>query len=323
MLKFIAKRILTLIPVMLGVSLLVFLILDLAPGDAAQNILGDYADAQSLEALREEMGLNDPILVQWARYVWGIVTRGDFGTSYRTGKPVTQAIFERYPTTVLMAGLGVTFTALLGISMGIISAVKQYSIWDNLATVVGMIGVSMPMFFIGLVLVFLLSNQLHLLPASGNKAWYYYIMPVITISFTSCSSQMRMTRSSMLEVLRQDYIRTARAKGQVERKVILHHQLRNALIPIITVVGQQAGMLLGGTMIVEQIFAIPGIGKLLVDAIQFRDYPQVRGSVLLLALTFSIVNLMIDLIYAAVDPRIRSRFTGGKKKVKKGVQENA
>jgi len=314
MLKFIVKRILTMIPVMLGVSLLVFVILEMAPGDAAESILGEYADEQNLEALRDEMGLNDPLLVQWGRYVSDIVLKGDLGTSYKTGMSVTQSIFERYPTTMLMAFLGVIVTALLGITTGIISAVKQYSIWDNLATVFGMIGVSMPSFFSGLVLVFIFAQKLQWLPASGNYGWSYYILPVLTISLTSCATQMRMTRSSMLEVMRQDYIRTARAKGQTERKIILHHQLRNALISIITVIGTQAGILLGGTMIVEQIFAIPGVGKLLMDSISYRDYPMVRGGVLLLALSFSIVNLLVDLVYAAVDPRIRSQFSSGQKR---------
>ena len=314
MLKFIVKRILTMIPVVLGVSLLVFVVLEMAPGDAAESILGEYADEQNLEALRDEMGLNDPLLVQWGRYVSDIVLKGDLGTSYKTGMSVTQSIFERYPTTMLMAFLGVIVTALLGITTGIISAVKQYSIWDNLATVFGMIGVSMPSFFSGLVLVFIFAQKLQWLPASGNYGWSYYILPVLTISLTSCATQMRMTRSSMLEVMRQDYIRTARAKGQTERKIILHHQLRNALISIITVIGTQAGILLGGTMIVEQIFAIPGVGKLLMDSISYRDYPMVRGGVLLLALSFSIVNLLVDLVYAAVDPRIRSQFSSGQKR---------
>ena len=316
MLKYILRRILTMIPVLLGVSLLVFIILDMAPGDAAMSILGEYADEANLNALREEMGLNDPLLVQWGRYVYNIIFHLDFGTSYRTGASVTAEIFQRYPTTLLMAVLGVTFTGLLGISTGIVSAVKQYSIWDNLATVIGMIGVAMPTFFTGLVLVLVFSQHLKLLPASGGDYWYSYIMPVITVAFSSCASQMRMTRSSMLEVKRQDYIRTARAKGQTERKIILHHQLRNAMINIITIIGQQAGILLGGTMIVEQIFAIPGVGKLMMDSISYRDFPMVRGCILLLALSFSVVNLIVDLIYAAVDPRIRSQFAGNKKKRK-------
>ena len=316
MIKFIIKRILTMIPVMLGVGLLVFIVLDLAPGDAAQSMLGEYADPASLEALREEMGLNDPLLLQYGKWVWNIVSKGDLGTSYRTGASVTQEIFNRYPTTMLVALLGVLFTALVGIATGIVSAVKQYSIWDHLATFVGMVGVSMPSFWTGLMLVLIFAQKLGWLPASGNFGLEYYILPIITISFTASASQMRMTRSSMLEVMRQDYIRTARAKGQNEGKVILHHQLRNALIPIITVIGTQAGILLGGTMIVEQIFAIPGVGKLLMDSINYRDFPMIRAGILLLAVSFSVVNLLVDLMYAMVDPRIRSQFSSGSKRKK-------
>lgn len=316
MAKYILKRLLAMIPVILGVSLLVFVILDFAPGDAATNILGEYAEEAQLEELREELGLNDPILVQWGRYVVNIVTKGDFGSSYRSGKSVTLSIFERYPTTLLIAGLGIVCTTVLGISFGILCAVKQYSLLDNLLTGIGMIGVSLPSFFIGLVLVYFFCYILKLLPASGYDHWYNYIMPIITISFSSMASQMRMTRSSMLEVMRQDYVRTARAKGQNERVIILHHELKNALIPIITIIGTQAAILLGGSMIVEQIFSIPGVGTLMIDAINFRDYPMVRGSVILMAVTFSVVNLAVDLIYAAVDPRIKSQFAGNKKRKK-------
>ncbi|MCD8329245.1 MAG: ABC transporter permease, partial [Lachnospiraceae bacterium] len=299
--KFILKRVLTMIPVLLGVSLLVFVVMSVAPGDPAVIIAGDYVDESVLEETRESMGLNDPLLVQWFNYVKDIVTKGDFGTSWKTGKSVTTSIFERYPTTVLVAILGAFFTAVLGVSVGIISAVKQYSIWDNLATVVGMLGVSMPNFFTGLVLVFFFSNRLKLLPASGNNSWLCYIMPIITIAFSSAASQMHMTRSSMLEVMRQDYIRTARAKGQSERKIILHHELKNAMIPIITTIGSQFGILLGGSMIVEQIFSLPGVGKLMMDSISYRDYPMVRGCLLLLAFSFCVVNLLVDIAYAVVD----------------------
>ncbi len=310
--KYILRRILAMIPVLIGVTLLIFVLMDLAPGDPGSILLPDTATEEEINAINEQFGLNDPLLVQWGKYLWGIVTRFDFGTSYKTARPVTEAILERYPTTILVALLGVTFTTLLGLSLGIISAVKQNSVWDNLATAFGMIGVSMPSFFFGLVLIFLFSHCIKLFPASGNAGWNYFVLPIATISLQSCASLMRLTRSSMLEVMRQDYIRTARSKGQNERMIILHHALKNAIIPLITQIGTQAGILLGGTMIVEQIFSIPGVGKLMIDSISYRDYPMIRGSVVLIAFSFSVINLLIDIAYAIADPRIYERFSGGK-----------
>ena len=312
MANYIWKRILMMIPVLLGVSLFIFVLMDLAPGNPALQVLGEDADPQAIAAFNAEHGLDKPLPVQWLNYISGILTRFDFGTSYRTGKPVWNDIAARYPTTALVAVLGVGLTALIGITTGIISAIRQYTAWDTMATVFGMIGVSMPSFFTGLVLIYCFSQKLGWLPASGNFGWKYYILPTLTISLTSCARVMRMTRSSMLEVQRQDYIRTARAKGQEERKVVLHHQLKNALIPIINVIGTQIGVHLGGSMIVEQIFSIPGIGKLMVDSIGYRDYPMIRACVLLIAFTFSLVNLGIDIVYAAADPRIYAAFSGGK-----------
>jgi len=310
------------IPVLLGVSLLIFVLLELAPGDAAQTILGDYAEPERVEALREDMGLNDPLLVQYFRFLRDMVLEGDLGTSYSTNRPVLETIMERYPMTIQVSVLGVILTAILGVATGLVSAVKQYSWLDNLATVIGMVGVSAPTFFTGLLLIFVFAQRLGILPASGSYGPEYFILPIITISFSSCASQMRMTRSSMLEVMRQDYVRTARAKGQHEHKIILHHELRNAMVPIITIMGTQAGVLLGGAIIVEQIFSIPGVGKLLIDSINARDYPMVRGGVLFIALSFSVVNLLVDIMYTAVDPRIRSQFGAKRKKKVKALSGN-
>lgn len=318
MARYIGKRVLTMIPVLIGVSLLIFLLLELAPGDAAQSILGDYASEESLNELREEMGLNDPLIVQYGRFMKDLLLKGDLGNSYQTGRPVLETILERYPMTILVAILAVIATALLGVTTGLLSAMKQYSWIDNICTVIGMIGVSSPSFFTGLILIFIFSGKLGWLPASGSYGPQYFILPIITMAFGSCASQMRMTRSAMLEVMRQDYIRTAKAKGQGDKKIVFHHELRNALVPIITVIGQQAGVLLGGAMIVEQIFSIPGVGKLMIDSIGTRDYPMVRGGVLFIALSFSVVNLLVDLAYSTVDPRIRSQLVHQSKK-KKGA----
>ena len=240
-LKFTGRYLVRVVTLLIAVSIVSFILVSLSPVDPVQQYVGAVPNVsvEQREKIAEYWGLNDPPAERFMN--WGkALLHGDFGTSYRTGQSVTTSIFERYPTTLLVAGLGVVFTALLGISLGIISAVKQYSIWDNLATVIGMVGVSMPSFFVGLVLIILFCQVLGILPASGYKHWYNYIMPIMTISFGSMASQMRMTRSSMLEVMRQDYVRTARAKGQSEKKVVLHHQLKNAMINIITVIGTQA-----------------------------------------------------------------------------------
>lgn len=322
MIKYIARRILLMIPVLLGVTLLVFLLLQLAPGDPAQIILGEDASQEAVEELREEMGLNDPVLVQFGRYVVNLVTKGDMGESYRSGKPVLESIMERFPTTLTLAIFSTLIMLIVGIPIGIISAVKQYSWLDNVSVAIGMVGVSMPTFWLGLMLILIFSVQLRLLPASGFYGPIYWILPSVTIGFHAAASLMRTTRSSMLECIRQDYVRTARAKGQKEFVVTVHHVLRNAMIPIITVAGMQFGVNLGGAMVVETIFAIPGLGKFVIEAINARDYPIVQGGVLMIALSYSVVNLLVDLLYAAVDPRIKSQF-GGKPRVKKVKREEA
>lgn len=310
------------IPVLLGVTLLVFLLLQMAPGDPAQIILGEDATKEEIEELRNEMGLNDPILIQFGRYVVKLVAEGDMGNSYRSGKPVLKSILERYPTTITLAVFGTVIMLVIGIPIGIISAVKQYSWLDNISVAIGMVGVSMPTFWLGLMLILIFSVKLRMLPASGFYGPAYWILPAATIGFHAAASLMRTTRSSMLECIRQDYVRTARAKGQKEIVVTVHHVLRNAMIPIITVAGMQFGVSLGGAMVVETIFAIPGLGKFIIEAINARDYPIVQGGVLMIALSYSVVNLLVDLLYAAVDPRIKSQF-GGKHKVKKVKKEAA
>ena len=296
------------LPVLLGISFVIFTMMYFTPGDPARMLLGERAEESVVEELREDMGLNEPFLVRYGTYIKGIVTEGDFGISYSTKRPVLEEILDRFPTTLLLATLSITLALLIGIVAGVIAATKQYSIFDNLATGLSLLGVSMPTFWQGLMLIIVFAVWLRWLPASGFSGPRYWILPVLAIGPSTASTIMRMTRSSMLEVLRQDYIRTARAKGQTERVVIVKHALKNALIPIITVAGLSFGGLLGGAVMAETIFSIPGLGKMMVDAINARNYPVVQGGVLFVAIVVSLVNLAVDLLYAFIDPRIKSQY---------------
>lgn len=260
MTKYVIKRILFLIPIMLGVSFIVFALLYITPGDPARNALGPSAPEEAVVQLREEMGLDDPFLVQYGRYLKNIATKGDLGSSYISKLPVSQEILSRAGTTIRLAFFAILFAVLLGVPIGIISAIKQYSIFDNITMIFALIGISMPVFWLGLLLIMLFSVQLGWLPASGFSTPAQMILPSIALGAQSVSVITRMTRSSMLEVIRKDYIKTARAKGQRENVVIWRHALGNALIPIITITGIQFGQLMGGALMTEVIFSIPGIG---------------------------------------------------------------
>lgn len=314
MLKYIFKRILMMIPVLIGVSMLVFSMIYIAPGDPAIMILGDTASEEDVFQLKEEMGLNEPFAVQYVNYIKKLVLKGDLGTSYITGRSVTTEVMDRWPTTLLLALLSVIIATLIGIPVGVISATKQYSIFDNLAMVLALIGVSMPNFWQGLMLILVFAVHFSWLPPSGFYSPIYWILPAITIGTSTAANIARMTRSSMLEVVRQDYIRTARSKGLNERNVIISHALRNALIPIITVIGLQFGRGIGGAILTESIFSIPGLGKLMLDSIKSRNYPVVQGGVLLIAVAFSVINLLVDILYTFVDPRIKSQYSSKKTK---------
>lgn len=311
------------IPVLLGVTLIVFTLMYITPSNPANMILGDKATPEQVAALEEELGLNDPFLVRFANYVWGIVSRFDFGTSWFSGKPVVDELLARFPKTALLAAAGVVVSVIIGVTCGVIAATKQYSIFDHVATTVSLIGVSMPSFWLALMLCLVFSVRLGWLPVSGSYGFEYWILPVITLGTGGAASIMRMTRSSMLEVIRMDYIRTARAKGQTERLVVVRHALKNALIPVVTVIGIQFGNLLGGSVLVESVFAIPGLGKYGVDAINQRDLPAVLGSVLFMAITFSFVNLLTDILYSFIDPRIQTAMGSSrqKKMIKKAKGE--
>ena len=305
--KFILKRLLQLIPVLLGVSLLVFAIMSFTPGDPAQLILGENAPAEAVESLREEMGLNDPFVMRYARYVADAVT-GDLGRSYSSGRDVFNEIFSRFPDTLILATLGTLIAILIGIPVGILSATRQYSFIDSGSMLVALLGVSMPNFWLGLMLILVFSVNLGWLPSGGYADWSSLILPAITLGTGSAAIITRMTRSSMLEVIRQDYIRTARAKGVAENVVIHRHALKNALIPVITVIGLQFGNLIGGAVLTETVFSWPGVGRMMVDAIRQKDTPMVMGAVVFLAAAFTLVNLFVDVLYGYVDPRIKSQY---------------
>lgn len=307
MLKFIIKRLLMLIPVLVGVIFIMFLLSYITPGCPAQMRLGEAAPPEDILQLRTEMGLEDPFLVQFFRYLFNVVQL-NFGESYLTRRPVFTEIFARFPNTIRLAGMGIMLGLLLGIPLGILSATKQYSIFDVGATVAGLLGVSIPNFWLGLMMIMLFSVTLRWLPPTGFADPIQWIMPTVAIGTGSAALIMRMTRSSMLEAIRQDYIRTARAKGQKEWIVIFNHALRNALIPVTTSAGLSFGFLLGGAVLTETIFAIPGVGAFMVQGINQRDWPIVIGGVLLIAVSFTVVNLMVDILYAFIDPRIRSQY---------------
>jgi peptide/nickel transport system permease protein len=291
--------------------------MNLTPGDPAMMILGEGAKPEEYAALREEMGLNDPFFVRYFRYVWDAL-HGEFGRSYRTNIPVFQEIEARLPYTLCMAVFSTIIAVMIGIPIGVLSAVKQYTAADNVAIGASLLLTSMPTFWFAMMLVLLFSLRLKWLPSLGIDSWRHFILPSVATAANTTASLLRMTRSTMLEVIRQDYIRTARAKGAREGQVIFGHALRNALLPVVTVIGVNFGMALGGTIVVEQVFAIPGLGQLIVNAIRSKDTPMVIAAVLFAAIIASIVNLLVDILYAYIDPRLKLKYTRAKrhKKVK-------
>ena len=310
MLKYIVKRLLWMIPVILGVLVIVFVLSEITPGDPVDNIVGTDATVEAREAAREAYGLNDPAPVRFFRYVWGIISRGDLGTSYSNGQPVAKEIAHRFPITIKLTLLSVFVALLIALPLGVLSAVKQYSWVDNVTMVGALFFVSVPQFWMALMMMLVFSVKLQILPASTSDlsnplAW---IMPVAMIGLNNVGNLARVTRSSMLEIIRQDYIRTARAKGQKHSAVIFKHGLRNALIPVIANVGNTIGVSLGGAVVAESIFSIPGVGQYMLNAINNRNWPAVQGGIIVLAASFSVVMLLVDLVYAFVDPRLKSQF---------------
>ncbi|MFF2753193.1 nickel ABC transporter permease [Psychrobacillus sp. NPDC058041] len=303
MFLFILKRLAQIVPVILGVTLVVFLIMQMVPGDPAVIMAGEGASKETVNELREDLGLNRPLHEQYFSYV-GNVFRGDLGNSLKNNQPVMDEIMIRLPITMELAFFSILITIVLGLIAGIISAVKPYSFSDISVMVVALIGISLPSFWLGLLLMYVFSVKLQWLPVAGWDSTAHIILPAITLGAGGAAIVARMTRSSMLEVVGQDYIRTAKAKGLKGHVIIYKHALRNALIPVITVVGLQFGSLLGGTVLVESVFAINGLGRMIVDAIRTRDIPMVQGGVLVASLVFVFVNLLVDVMYKVFNKRM-------------------
>ena len=315
MIKYILKRIILVLPVLLGISLLIFTMLYFTPGDPTRVMLPADADPIQRDVLRHELGLDQPFWVRYGNYIKNIVTKADLGTSYLTRQSVSIELFQKFPYSVKLALWSAIVATILGIIAGIISAVRQYSIYDNVTTLLGLVAYSMPNFWLGMLLIIFFSIRLRWFPSSGVTSWMGWILPSLTIGVSNMARIMRMTRSSMLEVMRQDYITTARAKGLGEIVVILRHAFGNAFIPIVTTIGLTFGGTMGGAIVTERVFSIPGIGKLMVDSIDQRNYPMVQGAVLLTAAWFSLVNLAIDIVYAFIDPRIKAQYMRKKNRI--------
>lgn len=307
----IVQRVLMAIPVLLGVTILVFLMVHLIPGDPARIIAGHEASEDQVQAIRTELGLNDPLPEQYIRYMTGIF-KGDLGRSLHSRRPVIEDIRERFPITIQLATLAVIVASVTGIVVGVVSAVRRYTWVDHVSMLGALVGISMPVFLIGFLLMWLFALELQIFPSGGVQGtpldvswWRYMVLPVITLAWTSTGLIARLTRSSMLESIGQDYVRTAWAKGLAPNKVNYKHALRNSLIPVTTYVGLEFGFLLGGAVVTETIFSLPGLGRFVVHSIQSRDYPVIQASILFMAVVFVFINLLVDILYGFLDPRIR------------------
>lgn len=313
--RYILKRLLLLVPVLLGISIIVFLIMELIPGDAAQAILGSFATPENLERVRGELGLDKPLVQRY--FIWlGNILQGDFGRSYSLNRPVIDEVLDRLGPTLLLAGSSLLFAAVMGMIAGIIAAVKQFGWQDMFFTVIVLVGISTPSFWLGLIFVLLFSVQLGWFPVSGMMqvvggggvldVLHHLVLPAVTLGVVATGVIARLTRSTMLEVLRKDFIRSARAKGLSERRVIMRHAYKNALVSIVPVLGIQTGFVIGGAIYIETVFQWPGIGRMLVTAIQTRDILLVQGGVVVVAGIYVLINLVADVAQHALDPRIQT-----------------
>ena len=306
--RYIIKRLLMLIPVLLGVAFIIYAIMNVAEGDPVYQVAGPDATEEQLDALREEMGLNGSLLERYFRYIFKLL-RGDLGTSYVSKMDVMQLYLQRLPNTLKLASVAMIVAVVISVPLGIVAAVNQNSIKDTVSMILALLGLSMPNFWLGLLLMLLFSLKLGWFPSGGAEGLRSVVLPAVTVGVGLAALLTRTTRSSMLDVLRQDYLRTARAKGVSEKRVVFHHALRNALIPIITIFGVQFSNVLGVSVLAETVFAWPGVGRLVVDAIDQRDIPTVTGALIMTTMLVTVVNLIVDIVYAYVDPRIKAQYT--------------
>ena len=303
MIPLLTRRLLLTLPTLLGVLIVAFLLLNVAPGDPVTAMVGERADSATIARLRAELRLDDPLPAQFAHYVWGVV-RGDLGRSYITQRPIVQDLRERFPKTAELALAAMALAAVSGITLGVLAAVRPGGPVDRIAMLLSYLGVSFPVYWVGLLLILVFAVALQWLPPSGSGGLAYLLLPALTLGMRSIAFLARMTRAAMLDVLSSDFVRTARAKGLAERAVVLRHGFRNALVPVITVLGLDTGNYLTGSILTETIFGWPGLGRYVLTAIDKRDLPAIQGSVLFMSVVFVVVNLVTDLLYAKADPRI-------------------
>lgn len=306
--RYVLKRVLFLIPTILGVVFIIFLVMNMTPGDPARALLGVSAPQADVDALNRELGYDLPFLQKYVNYIKNMVVNRDFGTSYFTKQSVFAEIWPRYIITIRLAFMGVIISSLIGIPLGIYSAVKQYSLWDTIPSIMAFLIAAIPSFVLGMLLLYIFALKMNWFPSYGIGSFKHYVMPALAISIPPAAMNLRFTKSSMLESIRQDYVRTARAKGAAENVVIWKHALKNALLPVITNIGLSLGSLIAGAVVAEKLFSIPGIGSLIVDRITYKDEPVIIAGTILIAAVFTVVMLAVDLIYAYIDPRIRAKY---------------
>lgn len=312
MYKYVLKRLLFLIPTLLGVTFIIFAVMNITPGDPGRQILGPAAPQADVDAYNHQLGYDLPLFEKYYNYIKKVVTEADFGISYFTKQSVFDEVMPRFELTIRLSVGGVILAALIGVPLGILAAVKQYSLWDTIPSIMSFFIAAIPGFVLGMLLLYVFALRLNWLPSYGIETWQSYIMPMLAIAIPPAAYNMRFTKSSMLEAIRQDYVRTARAKGAPERVVIWKHALRNALLPVVTQIGMSLGMLICGSVVVEKMFSLPGIGSLIIDRISFKDEPVIIAGTILISVCFTIIMLAVDILYAYIDPRVKAKYSRAK-----------